>query len=150
MTKSAARTYRVNAIVRMVNRLSRALIERGMGPEHRYVLTVRGRKTGKEYSAPVTLIEQGGKRYLVAPYGEMNWVRNARAAGRVTLARGGRSQTLSIVQVSAAESAPVLKAYLAVEPITRPYFDAKPDSPLEAFVAEASRHPVFALIEQTP
>ncbi len=140
-----ARTYRVNSIVRVVNRLSRALIERGIGPKQRYLLTVRGRKTGKEYSAPVSLIERDGKRYLIAPYGEMSWVRNARAAGYVTLARGNRSETLSIRQVSAEQSAPVLKDYLAIEPITRPYFDAKPDSPLEAFVAEASRHPVFLL-----
>ncbi len=118
-----------------------------MGPKHRYLLTVRGRKTGKEYSAPVTLIERSGKRYLVAPYGEMNWVRNARAAGRVTLARGKRSETLSIAQVSPEESAPVLKEYLAVEPITGPYFDARLDSPLEAFVAEAPRHPVFLLLK---
>ncbi len=44
-----ARTYHVNAIVRAVNRLSRVLIEREMGPKQRYLLTVRGRKTGKEY-----------------------------------------------------------------------------------------------------
>jgi deazaflavin-dependent oxidoreductase (nitroreductase family) len=142
-----ARTYHVNAIVRAVNRLSRVLIEREMGPKQRYLLTVRGRKTGKEYSAPVALIERGGRRYLVAPYGEMNWARNARAAGRVTLARGKRSETLSIAQVSAEESAPVLKEYLAVEPITGPYFDARLDSPLEAFVAEAPRHPVFVLLK---
>ncbi len=141
------RTYRVNFIVRAVNRLSRALIERGIGPKQRYLLTVRGRKTGKEYSAPVSLVERDGKRYLVAPYGEMNWVRNARAAGGVTLARGKRVETLSIVQVSAEESAPVLKEYLALEPITQPYFDARPDSPLEAFAAEASSHPVFALVK---
>lgn len=139
------RTYQVNSVVRIVNRLSRALIERGLGPKHRYCLTVRGRKTGKEYSAPVTLVEQDSKRYLVAPYGEMNWVRNARAAGSVTLTRGQSSETLSISQVSSAEGAPVLKAYLALEPITRPYFEAKPDSPFEAFIAEAPRHPVFVL-----
>ncbi len=142
------RTYRINFIVRAVNRHSRALIDRGLGPKQRYLLSVRGRKTGREYSAPVSLIERDGKRYLVAPYGEMNWVRNARAAGRVTLARGGRAETLSILQVCAEESAPVLKEYLALEPITRPYFDARPDSPLEAFEAEAARHPVF-LLKQT-
>ncbi len=141
-----AKTYHVNSIVRFVNRLSGALIERGMGPKHRYLLTVRGRKTGKAYSAPVTLVERDGKRYLVAPYGEMNWVRNARAAGRVTLTRGKRSETLAISQVSPEESAPVLKAYLVLEPITRPYFDVKPDSPLDEFISEAPRHPVFVLL----
>ncbi len=140
-----ARTYRVNVIVRAVNGFMGAFIERGLGPKQRYLLTVRGRKTGKEYSTPVSLVERAGKRYLVAPYGNMSWVRNARAAGCVTLARGGRAETLSIVQASAEESAPVLKEYLALEPITRPYFDARPDSPLAAFAAEAARHPVFVL-----
>jgi hypothetical protein len=75
-------------------------------------------------------------------------VRNASAAGCVTLARGKRSETLSITQVSPEESAPVLKEYLAIEPITRRYFDAGPDSPLQAFVAEASRRPVFLLLRR--
>ncbi len=140
-----ARTYRVNIIVRAVNRLMGAFIERGMGPKQRYMLTVRGRKTGKEYSTPVSLVERAGKRYLVAPYGDMSWVRNARAAGCVTVARGGRAETFSIVQASAEESAPVLKEYISLEPITQPYFDARPASPLEAFATEASRHPVFIL-----
>lgn len=139
------RTYRVNFIRRIINRVARGLVALGIGPKQRYLLTVRGRKSGKVYSTPVALVERGGKRYLVAPYGEMNWVRNARAAGSVTLTRGKRSETLAMTQVSAEESAPVLKEYLALEPITRPYFDARPDSPLEAFVAEAARHPVFLL-----
>jgi hypothetical protein len=31
-------------------------------------------------------------------------------------------------------------------PITRPYFDVTPESSLDAFAAEASRHPVFELL----
>jgi hypothetical protein len=43
------------------------------------------------------------------------------------------------------EAAPVLTQYVTEIPITRPFFDAKPDAPLEAFVAEAHRHPVFCI-----
>ena len=39
----------------------------------------------------------------------------------------------------------MLQRYITRVPITRPYFDAKPDSPLAAFIAEAPRHPVFQL-----
>jgi hypothetical protein len=72
-------------------------------------------------------------------------VRNARAAGQLTLSRGARSETLSIRELTAAEAAPVLQRYVTRVPITRPYFDARPDSPLAAFEAEAPRHPVFVL-----
>ena len=70
---------------------------------------------------------------------------SARAAGQVTLSRGSRSETLSIRELAGAEAAPVLKRYLTRVPITRPYFDVKPDSPLRDFVSEAPRHPVFQL-----
>jgi hypothetical protein len=74
---------------------------------------VPGRKSGRTYSTPVILIENG-QRWLVAPYGEVSWVRNARAAGQVTLSRGRRREEIKISEVG-------------------PPFDASPDSPLEAF-----------------
>ncbi len=75
----------------------------------------------------------------------MNWVRNARASGQVTLTRGGRSEKLAIAEETPQVSARVLKTYIRMEPITRSYFEATVDSPVEAFQAEAGRHPVFRL-----
>ena len=118
----------------------------GLAPSPYYLLTVRGRRTGRPFSTPVVLITEGGERWLVAPYGDVGWVRNARAAGQVMLSRGRRSETVRIVELAAAEAAPVLKRYVTRVPITRPYFDAKPSSPLDSFIAEASRHPVFRLV----
>ena len=86
-------------------------------------------------------------RWLVAPYGEVNWVRNARAAGQVTLTRGGRAETVSIVEVEPQQHSLILQKYLRMEAITQPYFDAHPESPLEVFAAEAMRHPVFRILE---
>lgn len=128
-----------------MNRLSAGLIRWRIGPPHRYLLTVRGRKTGKSYSAPVTIVESEGKRWLVAPYGEVPWVQNARAAGEVTLTRGSKSETLAIRELPVHERAPILKQYVALEPIVLPYFEAHADSPLEAFAADAQAHPVFLL-----
>lgn len=105
---------------------------------------MRGRKTGRIYSTPVRLVENG-ERWLVAPYGEVGWVRNAREAGEVTLKRGRRSETVKIEEISSAGAAPVLRQYVQQVAVTRPFFDAGPDSPLEAFEAEASHHPVFRL-----
>src|SRR6267142_7007063 len=125
-----------------VNGLVQILLRGGLGPRHTHLLTVRGRRTGTWYSTPVTLVEEGTNRWLVAPYGEVAWVRNARAARQVTLSRGRQSEIVALVELAPAEAAPVLKQYVTEVPITRPFFDARPDSPLEAFVAEAHGHPV--------
>jgi deazaflavin-dependent oxidoreductase (nitroreductase family) len=138
-------TYRLGLGRRAANRVVRLLLRLGLMPGPTYLLTVPGRRTGRPMSTPVTLVEEGETRWLVAPYGDVSWVRNTRAAGRITLSRGTRSETLPIRELSPAEAAPVLQRYVTRVPITRPYFDAKPDSPLAAFEAEASRHPVFRL-----
>ncbi len=139
-----AQTYQLTRPRRLINVVIRRLALLGLGGRHTYLLTVRGRKSGRPYSTPVTLVENG-ERWLVAPYGDVGWVRNARAAGNVTLRRGRRSETVQIEQVGPAEAAPVLREYIRSVAITRPFFDAGVDSSLEAFEAEASRHPVFRI-----
>jgi deazaflavin-dependent oxidoreductase (nitroreductase family) len=140
-----AATYRLSPGRRAANRLVRLLLKLGLMPGPTYLLTVPGRRSGRPLSTPVTLVEEGDARWLVAPYGDVAWVRNARAAGQVTLSRGRRAETVPIRELSAADAAPVLQRYVTRVPITRPYFDATPDSPLAAFEAEAPRHPVFAV-----
>jgi deazaflavin-dependent oxidoreductase (nitroreductase family) len=140
-----ARTYRLGASRRLVNAVIGPLTRVGLAGRHTYILTVRGRKTGKAYSTPVILIEDGG-RWLVAPYGEVGWVRNARAAAEVEISRAGRSETLRIEEVAPEQAGPVLKQYLENVAAVRPFFDVTPDSSLDEFVTEASRHPVFRLI----
>ncbi len=109
-----------------------------------YLLSVPGRRSGRTYTTPVIIVENG-ERFLVAPYGEVGWVRNARAAGRVTLARGRHRETVGLRQVGPEESAPVLRTYLSRVRVVRPFFDISPDSPLDAFASEAARHPVFLI-----
>ena len=130
---------------RGLNALMTRVLEMGFGPPGIWLLTTRGRRTGKPHTTPVSLVEDDTGRYVVAPYGTSAWVFNARAAGEVTLRRGRRSQTLPITELGAAESAPVLKRYAQRERIVRPWFDAPHDGPVEAFAAEAERHPVFRL-----
>jgi deazaflavin-dependent oxidoreductase (nitroreductase family) len=140
-----ASTYRLTPSRRAANRLVRLLLKLGLMPGPTYLLTVPGRRTGRPLSTPVTLVEQGAARWLVAPYGDVAWVRSARAAGQITLSRGRRSETVPIRELGPADAAPVLQRYITRVPITRPYFDARPDSPLSDFISEAPRHPVFAL-----
>jgi deazaflavin-dependent oxidoreductase (nitroreductase family) len=142
-----AKTYKLTPQRRILNWLMRGLLRLGLAPATTYLLTVRGRKTGKPRSTPVTLVVEDGARYLVAPYGTVSWVRNARIAGQVTLSRGRRSETAGVAELSAEEAAPILRAYVAQVPITRPYFDALPEAPAEAFAAETRHHPVFRILE---
>ena len=145
-----AKTYRVTTATRLANLFVRAMVRAGIGVKGTYLLTVRGRKSGEPRSTPVTLLEDDGRRWLVAPYGEVSWVRNARAAGRGMLSRGGRSEAVGITEVGPEEAAPVLKKYAEQVAITRPYFDAQPGAPIEEFEAEAARHPVFRIGERSP
>jgi deazaflavin-dependent oxidoreductase (nitroreductase family) len=140
-----ARAYRLGFWRRLINRVICALLRLGVNLPHTYLLRVRGRKSGQVYATPVTLVEENGRRWLVAPYGEVNWVRNARIAGQVTLSRGRRSETVEITEVAASDAAPVLKRYLTQVAVVRPFFDVTPRSDLHDFVAEASRHPVFRI-----
>jgi deazaflavin-dependent oxidoreductase (nitroreductase family) len=117
----------------------------GLAGKRTHILTVVGRKTGRRYSTPVQLVFHNGQRWLVAPYGERPWVRNARAAGSVELTRARRTERLRIEEVDAETAAPILREYVRKTPVTKPYFDASVDSPLEEFAAEAPRHPVFRL-----
>jgi hypothetical protein len=139
-----AKSYHLGRARRLVNAMMGPLARVGLAGRHTYNLTVRGRKTGREYSVPVILIENR-ERWLVAPYGAVGWVRNARASGEVQLSRAGRSERLRIQEVTPERSAPVLQQYLKAVPVVRPFFDVTPNSPLADFIAEAPRHPVFHL-----
>jgi deazaflavin-dependent oxidoreductase (nitroreductase family) len=140
-----ARQFRRTAMRRFLDRWMTAVISRGKGPPGIYLITVPGRRTGRPYTTPVSLVEDRGTRWLVAPYGAVGWVRNLRAAGRVTLTRGRRSEDLAVRELEPHEAAPVLQRYLAANNITRRHFDATRRSPVEDFEAEAHRHPVFLL-----
>ena len=110
-----------------------------------YRLSKTRRETGRRYSTPVKLVVDGDKRWLVAPYGDRNWVKNARAAGWVELSRAGKSERLGVIEVDAAEAGPVLRSYLRQNRVTSSFFDAKASDPVELFIEEAPRHPVFRL-----
>ena len=72
-------------------------------------------------------------------------MRNLRADRALRLHRGRHSERLVADEVEAAPAGPVLRHYVKQVPITAPFFDAGRDAPVEHFVAEAPRHPVFRL-----
>ena len=140
-----ARQFRPSRGRRVGDAIMSVFVRAGLVPST-YLLTTRGRKTGRPLTHPVTMVEQDGRRWLVAPYGPVSWVHNARAAGRVRVGRRGDRRAYAVREVAAAEAGPVLKRYVGIATATRPYFQADKDAPVEDFVAEADRHPVFELL----
>jgi deazaflavin-dependent oxidoreductase (nitroreductase family) len=145
-SEAMAKTYRLSLATRLINMAFRLITRLGLGASYRHILTVPGRKTGRLYSTPVDLIEVDGHRWLVAGYGPAGWVRNARAAGEVTLSRGRQTDKFKVEEAEVEAAVPVLRKYIAEIRVTRPYFNANPDSPDEAIAAELVRHSVFRLI----
>lgn len=145
-----AKTYHVSPAVRISNGIVAALLRRGVKIGRNTLLTVPGRKSGKPRTTPVTILKWNGERWLQSPFGDVNWVRNLRAAGQATLTRGRRVEPISVVELSPAEAARVLKGTLASYPsLIKGYFDVTPESPLEDFEREAPRHPLFRVIPAT-
>src|ERR1700704_4861857 len=108
-----ARSYlRPGAGERLFGRILGFLVRIGLVRGHFYVLEVRGRKSGRTISLPVDAIELDGRCYLVCARGNSNWVRNARAADEVVLARALRRRRYAVREVPPNLRPPVLKAYL--------------------------------------
>jgi deazaflavin-dependent oxidoreductase (nitroreductase family) len=118
------------------------------GGESPVVLTVKGRKSGRERSTPVTPMTFDGAQYVVAGFPGADWVANVRAAERVTLARGRRVQRVRMVEVLPDDARPILRAYPAEVPSGVGFMkraglitDGRP----EEFEALAGRCAVFRL-----
>lgn len=140
-----AKTYRLGFGTRVINGVFRTMTRLGIGKGYRHILTVRGRKSGRLFSTPVDVMTAGGERWVVGAYGVSNWVLNARVAGQIDISRGGKTQTVRVVELGPEDSVPVLRQYLREVPVTRAYFDVTADSTDEEFAAESVRHPVFRL-----
>ena len=136
-----------SAVERVFNRAFGFAVGLGLGFSYNYLLQVRGRKSGKIYSTPIDLLERGGKRFLVAPRGRTQWVRNAEAAGEVTLKKGSQRQRYRLRALSDQEKPEILKAYLdQFKREVQRYFPVQAGSPPEAFRDLLASYPAFELI----
>jgi deazaflavin-dependent oxidoreductase (nitroreductase family) len=136
-----------SAVEKLFNRSFGFIVGLGLGPAHIYLLQVRGRKSGKLFSTPVDLLELQGKRYLVAPRGRTQWVRNAEAAGEITLKKGSTRQKFHLRPLENADKPQILKAYLdSFKREVQRYFPVAAGSPPASFLAIAESYPVFELL----
>lgn len=141
-----AKPYRLGPTRRAVNVVMAKLLQLGVGGKSTYLLTTTGRRSGQKRTTPVILVETDTERWLVSPYGVMSWVHNVRAQPDISLRHGRKTETLRADEVDAETAGPVLQRYVRDVRVTAPFFDANRDDPVDRFVAEASRHPVFKLI----
>jgi hypothetical protein len=100
----------------------------------------------------VTLARYEGEDFLVSPAGDVDWVRNIRAAGGEAVLERGRKRSVRLIEVPIEERAPVLHAYMQRRALTkspptiaRTCFDVSPDAGPADLEAVASRHPVFKI-----
>src|SRR5262245_37959194 len=136
-----------NFFERMLNKAFGVLVGIGIGLRHNYLVEVPGRRTGRLYSTPIDLLEFKGKRFLVAPRGRTEWVRNAESAGEIVLKRGSVRQKFRIRIVANEEKPEILKAYLDRFKLTvQRYFPIAAGSGSGAFAEMADRYPVFELL----
>ncbi len=137
---------RPSAGERFFNRVFGLLVGLGFGLRHNYLVQVRGRKSGKLHSTPIDLLELAGRRYLVAPRGRTQWVRNAEASGTIALKKGSYQQEFRIQPVTGAAKNELLKEYLDrfAATVSR-YFPLPPGAPTAKFAPIADAYPVFEL-----
>jgi deazaflavin-dependent oxidoreductase (nitroreductase family) len=112
------------------------------------VLAVRGRTSGEWRTTPVNLLVHGGRRYLVAPRGQTQWVRNMRVAGGGELRVGKRVEAFTAEELADDEKPELLRAYLKRWKFeVGRFFDGGIDhnSPEVDLVRIAPNHPVFRI-----
>lgn len=96
----------------IMNRVFNLLPKLGISVLGSRLLAVRGRKSGEWRTTMVNILDSDGKRYLVAPRGHTQWVRNLRVAGSGELRLGRKVETFTAVEMPDADKVPVLREYL--------------------------------------
>jgi deazaflavin-dependent oxidoreductase (nitroreductase family) len=124
------------------------LTRRGVSVLGSRVLAVRGRSSGEWRTTPVNLLEYEGKRYLVAPRGEAQWVRNLRVAGTGQLRVGKKVEDFRARELADDEKVPMLRAYLKRwKAEVGVFFEGVgPDSTDDELRTIAPRHPAFEVL----
>lgn len=123
------------------------LVRRGIRPAGAAVLEVIGRKSGEPRTTPVNPLTLDGERYLLAPRGETEWVRNIRVTGSgALLTRRGR-EAFTVTEIPDADKLPILRAYLKAWgwEVGQFFEGLKADSDDATVMAHASGFPVFKI-----
>jgi deazaflavin-dependent oxidoreductase (nitroreductase family) len=132
------------------NRVVSALIRTGVPMGPMVLLTVPGRKSGVLRTTPVAVNEHADGWSVIAPFGQVDWVKNLRAAGGGTIRRRGRRYQVVASELAPAQGGPILvhslkTANASAKKVIMPQFATPLDAPAAAWEAEVANHPVFLL-----
>ena len=137
--------------LKIANPIFMTLTRLGVPVGTQHVLTVRGRKTGKRYSTPVSLVTVDGRRYICS-FPWTGWVKNARVVREGELVRGRKRERVILTELPPEERAPILREFPRQVPHGVQFFQRTlglPNDP-EAFAAAAPRCPVFRIGDSAP
>ncbi len=129
------------------NRIVAAMTRIGVSVWGSRILEVPVRKTGEPRRTPVNLLTFENQRYLVAPRGHTQWVRNLRASGGGKLFVGRRAEEFSAAELADSEKPDLLRAYLKrwKWEVGQFFGGVGPDSTDEELLRIAPDHPVFKI-----
>ena len=146
MPQSSIEFMRPSSLDRIVNRVFGFLVKIGFGLTHNFLLEVQGRKSGRIYATPVNVLTHENKRYLVAPRGDTQWVRNVVVSQKATLVRGAKRENVRMRAIADEAKPEILKAYVDRYRLTvQRYFPISAGSPLKDFEPLVGRYPVFEI-----
>jgi deazaflavin-dependent oxidoreductase (nitroreductase family) len=83
--------------------IAKVLLGAGVPLGFNGLITIRGRKSGLPRTTPVAIIQVSGRRWVWAPWGEVQWVRNLRAAGRATITVRRRAEEVRATELDPTE-----------------------------------------------
>jgi deazaflavin-dependent oxidoreductase (nitroreductase family) len=144
---NAQRNIEVSAADRIFNRTVNRLAKMGISVMGSRELAVRGRTSGEWRTTPVNLMTVDGERYLVAPRGHTQWVRNIRVAGGGELRLGRRVEPITVAELADADKPAVLREYLRkwAWEVGRFFEGVDKDSPDSRLLEIAPGFPVFRI-----
>jgi deazaflavin-dependent oxidoreductase (nitroreductase family) len=112
MNATEARYVKPKSATSFFNATVARLTRMGVSVYGSRVLAVKGRKSGEWRTTPVNPLRVDGTRYLVAPRGNTQWVRNLRAVGTGELRIGGKTEPFSATEIADDDKPAILRAYL--------------------------------------
>jgi deazaflavin-dependent oxidoreductase (nitroreductase family) len=134
-----------SGFVKKMNSALGWVFARGLGSKRWVQIEHKGRKSGKTYKTAVNWTQLEGQRYLVAPRGETQWVRNVRADGGKAVLTKGKSETVRLEEIPVDARAAIIKNYVAENKVVKGEFGLEPDDPIEKYQEIAPNHPTFRI-----
>ena len=121
MTARVGSTATVPLRVALFSPILKALLGAGipLGPNR--LITIRGRKSGVPRTTPLAVVQISGRRWVWAPWGDVHWVRNLRAAGRATINTRGRHEEVRATELDPAQRVGFFRDVLGPHARSKPF-----------------------------